>query len=66
MGSIEELNEDIIAVKRKIEGNESLLAAGLISVEERIAIRGQIVADTNRLTALEERRELRLQQQSSE
>ena len=65
MGSIEEINGDILAVKREIEANKALLTAGLISEKREIAIRGQIVADTNRLTALEERRELRLQPQIS-
>ncbi len=67
-------------MNRKIAENEGLLTANAalltvdsISEAERIAIRSQITADTQRiaadtqrLTALEGRLELRLQQQSSE
>ena len=67
MGSIEELNDEILAVKRDIAANKALLLrAEAISEAREVAIRGELVADKNRLTALEARRELRLQQQSSE
>jgi hypothetical protein len=65
MDRIQELDRDILAVRCDIEANKALLTAGAISEAERIAIRSQIVADTQRLTELERRMELRLQQQSS-
>ena len=57
---VEELNEDIMALKRSIEADTLLLKTESTSVDMRIAIRGQIAANTNRLTALEiERHDLR-------
>ncbi len=53
-------------MKLEIEANKALVTAGLISAEREIAIRGQIVVDTNRLIALEaEKWDLWLQQQVS-
>jgi hypothetical protein len=63
MSSIDELNADIAALKQKIAANEAKVDAGTLSEVERVAIRQQIASDTTRLTSLEERREVRLQQQ---
>ena len=63
MSSLEELNADIAALKQELGANKAKVDAGTLSEAREVAIRQQISTDTTRLTALEERREVRLQQQ---
>jgi hypothetical protein len=63
MSRLEELNRKIDTLEQKIVANEALLDAGPLSEAREVAIRQQISTDTARLTALEERREVHLQQQ---
>jgi ribosomal protein L29 len=63
MSSFEELNAEIAALKQELGANKVKVDAGTLSEAREVAIRQQITTDTTRLTALEERREFRLQQQ---
>ena len=64
MSSLEELNADIATLKQKIGANEAKVDAGTLSEAREVAIRQQISTDTNVLAVLlQERREVRLQQQ---
>jgi hypothetical protein len=62
MSSLEEMNRKIDALEQKIGANEAKVDAGTLSEAREVAIRQQISTDNTRLTALEERREVRLQQ----
>ena len=64
MSSMEELNDEITALKQELRTNKALVDAGTLSEAREVAIHQRISSDTARLTALEqERREVRLQQQ---
>jgi hypothetical protein len=64
MSSVEELNGEIAALKQKIAANEAKVDAGTLSEAERISMNQRIAAENNVLVSLmEERREVRLQQQ---
>jgi hypothetical protein len=63
MSRLEELNRKIDALEQELGANNALLDAGPLSEAREVAIRQQISTDTARLTALEERREVHLQQQ---
>ena len=65
MSSLEELNADIAALKQELGANKALLERALRSNDRdrELAIHQRISTDTARLTALEQRREVRLQQQ---
>ena len=63
MSSLEELNRKIYILEQELGANKAKVDAGTLSEAREVAIRQQISTDTTRLTALEERREVRLQQQ---
>jgi hypothetical protein len=64
MSNMEALDRKIAVLEEQLGTNKALVDAGTITDgAERVAIRQQISSDTTRLTALEERREVRLQQQ---
>jgi hypothetical protein len=64
MSNMEALDRKIAVLEQKIGANEALVDAGTITDgAERVAIHQRISSDTARLTSLEERREVRLQQQ---
>jgi hypothetical protein len=63
MSSLEELNRKIDALEQEIVANKAKVDAGTLSEAERVSMNQRISTDTTRLTGMEERREVRLQQQ---
>ena len=63
MSSMEELNDEITALKQELRTNKALVNSGNLSKEREVSLDQRIASDTTRLTGLEERREVRLQQQ---
>jgi hypothetical protein len=57
MSSMEELNDEITALKQELRTNKALVdvGTGTLSETERVAIRNENTALLGRLTALEER-----------
>jgi hypothetical protein len=63
MSSMEELNAKVALLEDKIAANEALVNSGNLSKEREVSLDQRIASDTARLTALEQERRDRLQQQ---